>query len=61
MTGRLNEVNAGMHTIVDDIHPIDLIFSIQICIKASLDVVDDWFPGVVIVDEVSETGGIDDR
>ena len=61
MTCRLDEVDAGMHTVVDDIHPVDLVFGIQVCIKASLDVVDDWFPGVVIVDKVSKTGGIDNR
>ena len=60
MTGGLNEVNAGVHAIVDNIHPVDLVFCVQVVVKARLDVVDNGLPRLVVVDKIPEAWGIDD-
>lgn len=60
VTSGLNEVHAGMDTVVDDVHAIDLVLGIKISIEALLDVLDDGAPGLVVVDEITETGSIDD-
>ena len=59
MTCRLDEIHAGMHTIVHNIHAVDLVFGVKIGIKSLLDVVYDRLPGFLIVHEITETRGID--
>jgi hypothetical protein len=58
MTSRLNEVNAGMDAVVNDVHAVDLVLSIQVGIESLLNVVHDWSPRLVIVDKVSKSGCI---
>ena len=44
MTGWLNEVQAGMDTIVDDFLTVDLVLVFQILVESRLDVLNDWSP-----------------
>lgn len=50
-----------MHAIVYDVHPVHLVLSIKIGIKSLFDVLNDWPPRIVVVDEVPETRGINYR
>jgi hypothetical protein len=58
VAGRLNEVDTSMHTIVDNVHPVDFVLRIEIRVESLLDVFDNWPPGVIIVDEVTKARGI---
>lgn len=59
MTSRLDEVDARMDAVVDDVHTIDLVLGLEVGVKALLDVVDDRTPRLVVVHEVSESRGVD--
>lgn len=56
----LDEVNASVNTVVDNVHAVDLVLGFEIGIEALLDVLDDRPPGVVVVDKVTETGRVND-
>lgn len=58
MASGLDEVDAGMHTIIDDVHTVDLVLGIQVGIESLLDVLDNWSPRVIIVHEVTKARGI---
>jgi hypothetical protein len=40
----LNEVHAGMNSVVDNVHSVDLVLGIQIRIEALLNVIHNWAP-----------------
>ena len=61
MTRGLDEVQARMDTVVSHLLPIDPVLLLEIRIKASLDVLDNGLPALVVVDIVTEPGGVDDR
>jgi hypothetical protein len=44
MASWLNEVHAGMNSVVDNIHSVDLVLGIQIRIEALLNVIHNWAP-----------------
>ena len=54
MTSRLNEVDASMHTVIHDVHPVNLVFSIEEIVESSINVLGDGSPRVVVVDEVAK-------
>jgi hypothetical protein len=56
VTGRLDEENTSMDSVVDNVHAVDLVLSIQVRVESLLNVVDDRAPGLIVVDEVTETG-----
>jgi hypothetical protein len=56
---RLNEVDTGVDAVVDNVAAVDLVLSLEIGIVALLDVLDNWAPRVIVVDKVTESGGID--
>lgn len=58
VAGRLNEVHAGVHAVVDDVHAVDLVLGIKVGIKALLDVLDNWAPGIVVVHKVTKTRSV---
>jgi hypothetical protein len=60
VTSRLDEVDTGVDTVVDNVHAVDLVLGIQVSIEALLDVLNDWAPGVVVVDKVTETRSVND-
>ena len=40
----LEEVDASMDTVVNDVHAVDLVLGIEVGVEALLDVVDNWSP-----------------
>lgn len=48
-----------MDTVVNNVHAVDLVLGIEIGIESLLDVVNNWSPGLVVVDEVSEARCVD--
>ena len=44
MTRRLDEVNASMHPIIDELEPIDPILLLKVCVESGLDIVDYRLP-----------------
>jgi hypothetical protein len=61
MAGWLNKVHTSVDPVVNNVHAVDLVLRIQIGIESLLDVIDDWSPRFVIVDEVTEARGINNR
>lgn len=59
MASGLDEEDACVDAVVHNVHPVDLVLGIQVSIEALLDVIRDWPPRLVIVDEVTEARGID--
>lgn len=55
----LDKEDTCVDAVVHDVHPVDFVLGIQVSIEALLDVIRDWPPGLVIVDEVTEARGID--
>ena len=58
VTGGLDEVDTGVHSVVHDVHPVNLVLGIEVGIETLLDIVHDWSPRFVIVDEITKTRGI---
>jgi len=58
VSGRLDEIDTGVDSVVDNVHAIDLVLGIKISIESLLNVLDDWSPRVVIIDKVSEPRGV---
>ena len=54
MTSGLDEVDASVDPIVDNIDPVDPILGIQVGIEALVDIVHDRTPGLIIVDEIAK-------
>ncbi len=52
----LDEVHAGMNTVVHNVHPVDLVLRLQVGIEPLLDIFDNWPPRIVIVHKVAEAG-----
>lgn len=61
VASRLDEENAGMNAVVDNVHAVNLVLRIKVGIEALFDVVDDRAPRLVIVDEVAKAGGVNHR
>ena len=59
MASRLDEVDAGMHTVIHDVHAIDLVFGIEVCVESLFNVLHDRTPRIFVIDEVSETRSVD--
>lgn len=59
VSSRLDEEDTGVDAVVHDIHAVDLVLSVEIGIKTLLDVVNDGAPRLIVVDEVTEAGRID--
>jgi hypothetical protein len=59
VTSGLDEVDAGVDAVVDNVHAVHLVLGIQVSVETLLDVLGDWAPGVVVVDKVTETRSVD--
>ena len=46
VTCRLNEVETGMDTIVNNLHAVDTVLLLKIRVEPGLDIVHDWLPAV---------------
>lgn len=60
MASGLNKENASMNTVINNVHAVDLVFGIQVRIKALLDVVRNWSPRLIVVDKVTEARRVND-
>jgi hypothetical protein len=60
VSGGLNEIHTGVHAVVDNVHAVDLVLGLQVGVETLLDVLDDRSPRVIIVDKVTEAGGVHD-
>ena len=59
MAGWLDEIDTGMNSVVDDVHAVDLVLCLEVCIESLLNVLNNWSPRIVVVDEVAEAWCID--
>lgn len=59
VTGRLDEVDTGVDAVVDNVHTVDLVLCIEVCVKALLNVLHNRAPGLGVVHKVSKARGID--
>ena len=60
VTGWLNEVDACVDAVVNNVHAVDLVLCIEISIEALLDVLDNRTPGCIIVDKVTKAWSVND-
>lgn len=44
MAGRLNEIEASMDAVVDDLLTVDTVLLFEVSVITRLDVLNDWFP-----------------
>lgn len=58
MASGLNEIDASVNAVVNNVHTVDLVFRIEVSIETLLNVLHNRAPGVIVVDKVTETGGI---
>jgi hypothetical protein len=59
VAGGLNEVDNSVDTVVNNVHAIDLVFSLEVSIESLLDVLNNGVPGFIVVDEIAKAGCID--
>lgn len=59
MASRLDEENTGVNSVVDNVHSVNLVFSVQVGVEALLNVVDNGAPRLIVVNEVAKAGGVD--
>jgi hypothetical protein len=55
----LNEEDASVDAVVDNVHAVDLVLGVEVRIIALLDVVDNGAPRLIVVDEVTEARSVD--
>lgn len=60
MASGLDEENASMDAVIDNVHSVNLVLSIQVGVVTLFDVVYNGSPRLVIVDKVSETRRVND-
>ena len=60
MTGWLNEVDTRVDSVINNIDTVDLVLSIEIRVESLLDIVDDWAPGLIVVNKVAESRRVND-
>ena len=60
VASRLNEKDASVDAVVDNVHTIDVVLGIQVSIETLLNVVDNGAPRLVVVDKVAESRSVDD-
>lgn len=60
MSRGLDEVEASVDPVVDELVSIDPVLLVEVGIETSLDVVEDRLPALRVVDEVAKPGCIDD-
>ena len=50
----LDEINARMYAVVHNVHAVDLVLSVQVCVETLFNVLDNWTPGSIVIDEISK-------
>lgn len=56
---RLDEVDARVDTVVDDVGPVDLVLGLEVSVVSLLNVLDNRAPRVIVVHKVTKSGGVD--
>lgn len=59
VAGGLDEVDARVDTVVNDVGSVDLVFGLQVGIVSLLNVLDNGAPRVIIVHKVTKPGRVD--
>lgn len=60
MAGRADEIDTGVDSEIDLAGPFGLLVLEHVGLVLVVDELDDWLPGIGIVDEVAEAGCVDD-
>ena len=60
VTGGLDEVDARVDPVVDDVGTIDLVLGLQVSVVSLLDVLDNRTPRVIVVHKVTKARRVDD-
>lgn len=58
MAGGLDEVDAGMDAVVDNVAAVDLVLGLEVGVEALLNVLDNRAPRVVVVDKVTKSRSV---
>lgn len=56
----LDEEDTGVNSVVNNVHSVDLVLSIEVGIETLLNVVDNGAPRLIVVNEVAKAGGVND-
>ena len=59
VAGGLDEVDARVDTVVNDVGTVDLVFGLQVGIVSLLNVLDNGAPRVIVVHKVTKPGRVD--
>jgi hypothetical protein len=59
VTGGLDKVDAGVNTRVGHLETVHTVLLLEVEVIARLNVVEDGLPALLVVDEVAETGRVD--
>lgn len=54
----LNEVDAGMDSVIHNVHSVHLVLGLEIGIESLFNVLHNGSPRVIVVDKISKAGGI---
>lgn len=60
VAGWLDEVNTSVNAVVDNVHAVDLVLSVEVGIEALLNVFHNWAPRFRVVYKVTEARCVDD-
>jgi hypothetical protein len=58
MARRLDEVDAGVNTVINHFLTVDTVFLLEIRVEASLNIFNNWLPAIVIINKVAEPRGV---
>lgn len=58
VAGWLDEVQAGVDAVVDHLLSVDPVLLLEVGIEAGFNVLHDRLPALIVVHEITETGGI---
>jgi len=47
-----------MDSVINNVHAVNLVLGIQVCIEALLNVIHNWSPRLIVIDEITKTRGI---
>lgn len=61
VAGGLDEVDTRVHSVVHNVHPVDLVLGVQVGVESLLDVLDDGSPRVIVIHKVAKARRVDHR
>lgn len=57
----LDKEDTRMDSVVDNVHAVDLVLSVKVCIVSTLNIVNNGTPRLIVVDKVTEARCVDHR